>query len=135
MWPSWATDIYTMVPSMRELLDDLVARGIPMAVVSEWPPSLREFLAHHHLLRYFQVVVVTSEEGVLKPRPQLIHRALEALGLPAVEVVYIADHPEKDMEPAQALGLPTIHFNPKRTYNADCYETADLRARLEEMIR
>lgn len=100
-------DIYEMVPGIRELLDELAARRIPMAMVSEWPPSPREFMAHHDLLRYFKTVVGTAYEGVLKPHPQLIHRA---------------------------LGLPTVQFCPKRTYPADCYETAELRILLKGMI-
>lgn len=96
-------------------------------------PSLREFLIHHDLLRYFRVVG-TVEEGVLKPHPQLIQRALDRLGLPASAVRYIGDDPEKDMAPAREMGLPTIHFNPRQTAQADCYETDGLRAHLERMI-
>lgn len=71
---------------------------------------------------------------MLKPHPQLIQKALDGLGLPGEAVLYIGDNPQKDMEPARAMGLPVIHFNPKRMHEADCYETAELRVRLERMF-
>lgn len=124
-------DTYRPVPGIFELLDELQARSIPMAVVSQWSPSLRECLEYHGLLRYFPIVVVTAEEGVLKPHPRLIHRALAQMGLQPGEVVYIGDDPVRDMLVARAEGLPTIHFSPRRDYEADCYDAAELRTRLE----
>lgn len=127
-------DTYRPVPGIFAILDELVSRGIPMAVVSQWSPSLRECLAYHGLLKYFPIVVVTAEEGVLKPNPKLIHRGLAQLGLQPGEVVYIGDDPVRDMEVARAEGLPTIHFSPRRDYEADCYDAEGLRARLEAVF-
>ena len=127
-------DVYAPVPGIRALLDDLAARGIPMVVVSEWPPSLRQFLAHHDLDRYFRAVVCSAEEGILKPDPRLIQRGLEHLQMEPGEVIYIGDHPVKDIEPARKLGLRTIHFNPRRMYPAEAHEVDELRARLEAFL-
>lgn len=127
-------DVYAPVPGIRALLDDLAARRIPMAVVSEWPPSLRAFLAHHDLSRYFEAVVCSAEEGILKPDPRLIERALVHLQMAPEQVIYIGDHPAKDIEPAQSLGLRTIHFNPRRMYAAETHEVDELRGQLEALL-
>lgn len=128
-------DLYTPVRGIRELLEGLRVRGIPQVVVSEWAPSLRPLLHYHRLEHYFEAVVCSAEEGVLKPDPALIRRALEHLRRPAAHVVYVGDNPEKDIVPARALGLLTIHFNPRRSYpSADAWDAQGLHQLLQELL-
>lgn len=49
--------LYTLVPGIRPLLDELTDYGIMQGIVSNWPPSLNEFLDYHDLARYFNPVI------------------------------------------------------------------------------
>jgi len=122
-------DVYRPIPGIREILDELLDRGIRQAVVSNWPPSLRRFLDHHDLTRYFSVVVCSAEEGILKPDPELLRRALVHLGVVAAEAVYVGDRLDLDVAPARMLGVPVIHFSPSGLEpDAEARDAASLRA-------
>ena len=57
----------------------------------------------------FDVVLDSSETGLRKPDPAIYEELLRRLGRPAAEVVFVDDF-EENLEPAEALGLRTIHF-------------------------
>jgi len=121
-------DMYRLVPGVLDLLTDLQARRIRQAVVSNWPPSLRRFLDHHDLSRFFSVVVCSAEEGVVKPDPGLFRLALSRLGLSPAEAIYVGDHVETDIVPATGLGMDAIHFDPGGSEgSADARDAASLR--------
>ncbi len=128
-------DVYAPVRGIHVLLDDIREAGFTQGVVSNWPPSLRRFLAHHDLEGYFKVVVGSGEEGVAKPDTLIFERALEALDVRADQCVYIGDTPEKDIAPAQKLGMRTIHFDPRGNYApADERDIVGLRGALSRLM-
>ena len=43
-----------------------------------------------------------------KPEPDLFHAAMTAAGAQAQEVVHVGDHPENDVQGAQAVGMHTV---------------------------
>lgn len=92
-------------PGILPMLDDLQARGIPMAVVSnKLDAAVRELCALHFGSRIG--VAVGECEGVRrKPAPDSVHRAMELLGIR--RAVYIGDS-EVDVATARNAGLPCI---------------------------
>lgn len=128
-------DVYQVIGGIPELLADLQARGVRQAVVSNWPPSLHRFLEHHGLRPYFALVVSSAEEGVVKPDPELLRRALQRLAVPPPEAVYVGDSAALDVAPARALGMQAIHFNPGGTEpDAEARMPAELRRRLFDLL-
>lgn len=129
-------DVYGIVDGMPELLADLKGRGVRQAAVSNWPPSLPHFLAHHGLRQFFDLVISSAEEGVVKPDPALLERALQRLGAAPEEAVYIGDSVALDVAPARTLGMQAIHFDPAGTEpEAEVRTPSDLRGRLLELLR
>ena len=55
----------------------------------------------------FDAVVISGEEGVRKPDPAIYALAVERLGLPAEEIVFVDDLPG-NLKPARALGMTTV---------------------------
>ena len=53
-----------------------------------------------------------EEFGVSKPDPALFHRAFEAAGVPAGEVIHIGDCHDNDVSGAISAGAKAIWFNP-----------------------
>ena len=128
-------DVYHEVPGIRDLLEALSARGVRQVVVSNWPPSLRGFLLHHDLTRYFALIVGSSEEGIAKPDPELFRRALERLGVSAGQAVYVGDDPEVDGPPTRQLGLRFIHFDWRGQHRvAEARDLSELRRILLDFL-
>lgn len=55
----------------------------------------------------FDVIVISGDEGVRKPDPEIYAIALTRMGLPARDVVFVDDLPA-NLPPAQALGIATV---------------------------
>jgi epoxide hydrolase-like predicted phosphatase len=80
-----------------------------LAVLSNSPPGLAQWLDDWHMLDLFDEVFCSGDEGVAKPDPTAFVIVLERLGVAPEEAVFIDDtlgHVEK----ARALGLHAILF-------------------------
>ena len=56
----------------------------------------------------FDVTVISGELGIRKPDPEIYEHAVERLGIPAEETVFVDDLPQ-NLEPAKALGMAVVH--------------------------
>jgi putative hydrolase of the HAD superfamily len=87
-----------------ETLASLRARGIDLAVVSNWDVGLEEHLERLGAARLFSTIVTSAEAGAAKPDPAIFRVALDRLGVDPARAVHIGDEPE-DAEGAAAAGL------------------------------
>jgi putative hydrolase of the HAD superfamily len=55
----------------------------------------------------FDVTVVSELEGIAKPDPAIYRLALDRLGLPGEDCVFVDDYPA-NLPPAEALGITTV---------------------------
>jgi putative hydrolase of the HAD superfamily len=92
------------LPGAEDACRALAARGIRLAVVSNWDVGLHEHLAALGLDRLLDAVVTSAEAGAPKPAPRVFTLALERLGVPAERAVHVGDS-EADAEGARAAGL------------------------------
>jgi putative hydrolase of the HAD superfamily len=90
-----------------ELARELRERGIATGILSNVVTPVAELLHDGDHYADFHPVILSCEVGYAKPDPEIYHRALEALGLPGSEVLFIDDQIE-NLAPAQALGMRTI---------------------------
>lgn len=90
---------FTWVDGAREAIDRLRARGLVLAVVSNWDISLHERLDHLGI-----PVVTSAEAGVRKPDPAVFRLALERLDVPASRTLHVGDTAH-DRDAAAAAGL------------------------------
>jgi putative hydrolase of the HAD superfamily len=98
-------------PDAAEVLAELRARGVPVAVVSNIGWDLRPVFREHGLDRFVDVFVLSFEHGVRKPDPRLFRIACEGLGLPPETVAMVGDDPHADTG-ASALGCPVHLVDP-----------------------
>lgn len=80
-----------------------------LAVLSNAPPGLEQWLADWEILDLFDVVLCSANEGVVKPDPAAFEITLCRLGVEPEEAVFI-DDTLGHVEAAQALGLRGEHF-------------------------
>ena len=86
------------------MLAELRARSIPVVVLSNAWPSLRRLHRGLGLDRFVKAMVISAEEGVSKPDVRIFRRALEALGKPPDQTVFVDDWPDH-VEAANCLGI------------------------------
>jgi putative hydrolase of the HAD superfamily len=83
----------------------LRARGLRLAVVSNWDVSLHEVLARTGLAELVDVAVASAEVGAAKPDPRPFAVALAALGVPAARAWHVGDSRAEDVAGARAAGV------------------------------
>lgn len=60
----------------------------------------------------FEVIIFSSEIGIIKPSPRIFQKALEALAIEVSKVVYIGDSLRRDIAGAQSIGMATVWIQP-----------------------
>lgn len=95
-----------------------------LAVLSNAPRGLIEWLRDWGILDLFDVVFVSGVEGVVKPDPAAFHLTLERLGVAPEEAVFIDDTPGH-VEAARALGLRAVRFTTAEALSAELADLLD----------
>jgi len=103
---------YNADESINEEVLDLIRQlhgHYRLAVLSNAPPDLAQWLDDWGMLDLFDVVFCSGDEGVKKPDPAAFQLTLERLGVAPEEAVFI-DDTLGHVQAAQALGVHGILF-------------------------
>ncbi|MFF0890402.1 HAD family hydrolase [Streptomyces sp. NPDC003456] len=121
--PPWHT------PSVDALIRTLADRGVRMAVVTNNSPLAAEaHLGRRGLLEYFATVQGrrADDPGLMKPDPDVLVRALDAVGVVPEDAVMIGDT-DADVLAAARAGVPFVGYGrDARTVRALRRARADL---------
>lgn len=100
-----------LYPHVREMLDAL--RGtLPMAVVTDAQSAYARAELHQAgILDYFDPIVVSGDHGYRKPDRRLFELAIDALGVPAEQTLYVGNDMYRDIHGAQQAGMRTVMFD------------------------
>ena len=106
-------------PAHTALFDDaadtlrtLRERGYITGIITNGSPLLQNRKLDVSGLRpLLDVVVVSGDEGVHKPDPELFRRVAARLCLSPSQCVYVGDHPINDMQGAREAGMRTVFLN------------------------
>ena len=80
-------------PEVIEVLDELTARGLRLAVVSDAWATLPELHAGVGLAGYFEVYAISACLGCTKPDPRMYRHASDALGVVPERCLFVDDVP------------------------------------------
>jgi putative hydrolase of the HAD superfamily len=80
-----------------------------LAVCSNSPPGLGQWLADWGIGQLFEVVFCSGDEGIVKPDPTAYQMTLDRLGVEPWDAVFVDDTLE-NVESAARYGLKAIHF-------------------------
>ncbi len=61
-------------------------------------------------------VFISDQIGISKPNIKIYQRALESVGVPPQEAVYVGDNPEMDIDPPNEIGMITIRHRQSGKY-------------------
>lgn len=106
----------SVFPQIRELVEDLAARGRKMTIAtSKNENTARAILEHFALADHFEAICGASDNGSRRSKADVIAWALRqsgiapdpGTGLPDHPVVMIGDR-SHDVEGAESFGIPTV---------------------------
>jgi putative hydrolase of the HAD superfamily len=124
------------IPGMFELVHELVARRIPVGIISNSEGRLAELVDELGHAASFQVIVDSGRLGIDKPDPRIFEHAAQALGVPLAEIVHVGDAWEADVIGARNAGARAVWFGPSdaRTLPVGvvaCRDALELRVALD----
>jgi len=100
---------YRWIAGIEPLLAALVARGVPMHTLSNYPEWYAWIEERLGISRYVRWSFVSCHTRLRKPDPAVYTLAARELGLPASEVLFIDDRLH-NCEAARGIGMAAIHF-------------------------
>lgn len=107
----WEEMLGGALPGSVALLDALRRRAVPLFGLTNWSretfPIARE---RFDFLKWFDGIVVSGEEGVAKPDPEIFHILIERYALEPRKALFIDDNP-LNVETARSLGFQVHHFH------------------------
>ncbi len=77
-----------------------------------WPDLRKIIIEPHRLSQVVDTVVISAEEGMVKPDARIYHIAAERLGVSPGEAIFVDDMAE-NIVGAQRAGMPGVQFNLK----------------------
>ena len=114
-------------PNVESTLETLQTMGLKLGLVTDaFYNNAQLRLKATGLLDFFEVIITADMTNTKKPQPDTLLLALKKLNVKPKNAVYVGDSLRRDIEPANRLGMITIHakygnsqFHEKRKGNAD----------------
>ncbi|MDO5657254.1 MAG: HAD family phosphatase [Paracoccus sp. (in: a-proteobacteria)] len=105
------TDAHAVaIPATVEILRRLKGQGVPCYALSNMSHEASAFMrAHHPFMSWFDGVVISAEEGVVKPDPAIYRLTARRYDLSPAETLFIDDRPD-NIAAAMAEGWDGILF-------------------------
>ncbi|HEV7525011.1 MAG TPA: HAD family hydrolase [Acidimicrobiia bacterium] len=95
---------------VASVLGELRARGIALAICSNWDWDLHEAIESAGLTGSVDVVVSSAWVGARKPHPRIYSHTLEQLGIPAEHALFVGDTWACDVDGPRAAGMRAIYL-------------------------
>lgn len=99
-------------------------RRLPLALLSNHPPGLDQWLRDWDIHDLFEVMICSGEVGIAKPDPRVFQLTLNKLGIRAQEAVFV-DDTAGHVTAARELGLHGMLFTGAATLRRQLSELLD----------
>ena len=109
--------MYTYTESWWQVEEDahktlqiLQQKGYRMGLISNASnsPDLNRLIDNHGLRKYFEVIVISADEGIRKPDPQIFLNTLKSLNVEPGDAIMIGDTLPADVLGAKNVGMRSI---------------------------
>jgi len=102
-----------MIPGVAELLVELKKRGYKMGIISNNDGKTREKCRAVGIEGYFEMILDSTLEGLVKPDPRFFARALKQAGVEPEEALHVGDLWGSDVMGARASGVWAVWIENK----------------------
>ncbi|WP_395684650.1 HAD family hydrolase [Aestuariivirga sp.] len=106
----WSETILGPISGSVEILQTLASQHTPLYAITNWhQDKFRETRDKFDFLKQFRDIVVSGEEGLVKPDPAIYRLLLDRNGLDAASCLFIDDNPH-NVAGAKAIGMQAHQF-------------------------
>ena len=105
--PAWRTDLETLYPQTKEILEQL-GQEYKLGIIANQLPGLEERLKDFGILDYFSAIFSSAEFGLAKPDPAIFKLDLQKTNWLPHQAIMIGDRLDNDIAPAKRIGMKTI---------------------------
>ena len=105
--PAWRTDLETLYPQTKEILEQL-GQEYKLGIIANQLPGLEERLKDFGILDYFSAIFSSADLGLAKPDPAIFRLALQKTNCLPQQAIMIGDRLDNDIAPARRIGMKTI---------------------------
>lgn len=103
-------EVWELFDDVRPALVALQARGLRLAIVSNFDSRLRGICDGLGITALFEAIVTSTGAGAAKPDPAIFLGAVAELKLEPDEVLHVGDSLREDVAGARAAGLHAVHL-------------------------
>jgi len=106
----WEEMLAGPIAGSVELLAELKAHGVRLYALTNWSnETFPRALQLYDFLHWFEGIVVSGEERLIKPDPRIYQRLFERYGIEPARSIYI-DDARRNVDAAAALGMHAWWF-------------------------
>lgn len=109
----------SLFPESIDVIKELKKRGLLVGVVTNGTSLLQNRKLDVCGMRpLLDIAVVSGDEGVNKPDPEIFRRAAARLGVACESCYYVGDHPVNDVQGSRSAGMHPVYIN---AYGSDIH--------------
>jgi putative hydrolase of the HAD superfamily len=97
-------------PEVPDVLRELRARGLSLAICSNWDWDLAEAVGEVGLADLVDVQVSSAWAGARKPHPRIFRHTLEKVGVAASDALFVGDTWGPDVAGPRAMGMTPAYI-------------------------
>jgi putative hydrolase of the HAD superfamily len=102
-------DSAVMFPNTAEMLAVLRASGFPLGIVTNGSTDAQSGkIVACKLGGFVDTILISEQEGVRKPDPEIYIRAAQRLAVEPSECLFVGDNPRLDVSGSQAVGMTGV---------------------------
>ena len=103
------TDTFTSIPEETvNLLRDLRKAGKKTGLITNTFSDERDFIRASELYPLFDAALISYEQGICKPDPEMFRRMTELLGVGPGECLYVGDGGSRELFAAREAGMKAV---------------------------
>ena len=103
------SDTFSAIPKESvQLLKELKARGIKIGLMTNTFSDERDFIRSCELFPYFDIALISYEQGICKPDPQMYRMMTEKLGVAPEECLFVGDGGSRELYGAREAGMKAV---------------------------
>lgn len=95
-------------PESLWLLKTLREKGLKTGLITNTFSDERDMILASPLYPLFDAAMISYEQGISKPDPEIYRRAMQALNVAPEECLYVGDGGSHELDGARALGMQAI---------------------------
>lgn len=100
------TDTFLNIPDETFImLNDLVAKGVKIGLITNTFSDERNMIRNSEIFPYFDVALISYEQGLVKPDLKLYSMMAEQLNVKPEECLYVGDGGSKELFAAREAGM------------------------------